>query len=115
MGRDIRVRLIPEPPLKVDFNNKLVLKYVEPNHAKLENLDYEHSGHTGFMPAKVSLLPEVSQDVQNERLVLSIYDSQTQSAGSIAFDDLRKRIIKTDDTTTGSQKGQYIFLEIKED
>ena len=27
------------------------------DHSQLQNLDYEHSGHTGFVPARLSVLP----------------------------------------------------------
>lgn len=114
---NLHVNLNPEDNINVDFNNRLVLKYVEPDHSKLDNLDYENSGHTGFMPAKLSLLPRVPRAVQNGHLMLSTYNTNTEETNSIEFDDLRKRIIKTSTAFSSTdQKGQYIFIEInKED
>lgn len=114
---NLHVNLNPEDNINVDFNNRLVLKYVEPDHSKLDNLDYENSGHTGFMPAKLSLLPRVPKAVQNGHLMLSTYNTNTEETNSIEFDDLRKRIIKTSTAFSSTdQKGQYIFIEInKED
>lgn len=113
----LRVNLNREDNVNVDFNNRLVLRYVEPDHSKLDNLDYENSGHTGFMPAKLSLLPVVPKAVQNGHLMLSTYNTNTEETNSIEFDDLRKRIIKTSTVlSSDDQKGQYIFIEInKED
>lgn len=114
---NLHVNLNPEDNINVDFNNRLVLKYVEPDHSKLDNLDYENSGHTGFMPAKLSLLPRVPKAVQNGHLMLSTYNTNTEETNSIELDDLRKRIIKTSTAFSSTdQKGQYIFIEInKED
>lgn len=114
---NLHINLNPEDNINVDFNNRLVLKYVEPDHSKLDNLDYENSGHTGFMPAKLSLLPRVPRAVQNGHLMLSTYNTNTEETNSIEFDDLRKRIIKTSTAfSSADQKGQYIFIEInKED
>lgn len=114
---NLHVNLRPEDNINVDFNNRLVLKYVEPDHSKLDNLDYENSGHTGFMPAKLSLLPRVPKAVQNGHLLLTTYNTNTEETNSIEFDDLRKRIIKTSTAFSSTdQKGQYIFIEInKED
>lgn len=114
---NLHVNLNPEDNINVDFNNRLVLKYVEPDHSKLDNLDYENSGHTGFMPAKLSLLPRVPKAVQNGHLLLTTYNTNTEETNSIELDDLRKRIIKTSTAFSSTdQKGQYIFIEInKED
>lgn len=114
---NLHVNLNREDNINVDFNNRLVLKYVEPDHSKLDNLDYENSGHTGFMPAKLSLLPKVPKAVQNGHLLLTTYDKNTDTTHSIELDDLRKRIIKTSTVlSSDDQKGQYIFIEInKED
>lgn len=113
---NLHVNLRPEDNINVDFNNRLVLKYVEPDHSKLDNLDYENSGHTGFMPAKLSLLPRVPKAVQNGHLLLTTYDTNTDTTHSIELDDLRKRIIKTSTVlSSDDQKGQYIFIEINKE
>lgn len=113
---ETRVNLCPDKNVNIDLGHRITLKYVEPNHSKLDNLDYENSGHTGFMPAKLSLLPKVPRAVQNGHLLLTTYDKNTDTTHSIELDDLRKRIIKTSTVlSSDDQKGQYIFIEINKE
>jgi len=116
MANEVRIRLQNQPPLKLDFNDRLVLKYVEPNHASLDNLDYEHSGHTGFMPSRLSILPPTPKEVPNNRLILSAYNTETEETTGIELNDLIDRVIKTDSSVPSDlQKGQYLFLQINEE
>lgn len=116
MANTIRIKLQDTPPIKLGFSDKLVLKYVAPNHPDLDNLDYEHSGHTGFMPAKLSLLPELPKSTPNERLSLSVFDKVTNETSTIDFEDLASRVIKTvGEVPSDIQKGQYLFLQITEE
>ena len=116
MANEVKIRLQNQPPIKLDFNDKLILKYVEPNHASLSNLDYEHSGHIGFMPSKLSILPNTPKETPNGSLVLSVYNSDTEETSSIGFNDLVDRVIKTSSSVpTDLQKGQYLFLQINEE
>lgn len=113
---NISVKLKDADNIGINFNDRLVLKYVEPDHSKLDNLDYEHSGHTGFMPSRLSLLPNVQNSVQNSRLVLATFDTETNETSKIGFNELKDRIIKTSPVFEQvNQKGQYIFLEINEE
>ncbi len=113
MANDVRIRVENPAPLRLSFDEKIILKYVSLNHADLDNLDYEHSGHTGFMPARLSVLPEVDENIQNGRLVLSVFNTEENKTSKISLDELSKRIIKTssvDDEII--YKGQFIFKEI---
>lgn len=115
-SKETRVNLCPNKNVNIDLGNRVVLKYIDPNHNELDNLDYEHSGHTGFMPAKLSLLPKVPKAVQNGHLLLTTYDKNTDTTHSIELDDLRKRIIKTSTSlSSDDQKGQYIFMKINKE
>lgn len=112
---NIRVHMKDSDNVHVNFDGRLVLKYIDPDHSKLDNLDYEHSGHTGFMPARLSLLPKIENTIQNRRLILAVHDVDSQETSNIPFDELKDRIIKTSPTfEQNNQKGQYIFLEINE-
>ena len=91
VSKETRVSLCPNKNVNIDLGNRVVLKYIEPKHNELDNLDYESSGHTGFMPAKLSLLPKVPKAVQNGHLLLTTYDKNTDTTNSIELDDLRKR------------------------
>lgn len=108
---------LDDPDLKFNFDNTIQLKYIEPDHRKLDNLDYERSGHTGFMPSRLSLLPDVSENTSNERLVLSAFDNDNETAGKMTVSQLADRIIKTGSgqLPNNLQKGQYIFVEIEKE
>lgn len=115
-ANNIRISVTDTNDVSVSTKERLVLKYVEPDHSKLDNLDYEHSNHTGFMPKKLSLLPKLQNGVKNNRLSLVGYDKDSEESYEIDFDDVRKRIIKTTDVRSlNDQKGQYIFLEINKE
>lgn len=113
----VKIRLSDPKPMHISFDDKIVLKYVSLDHDDLENLDYEHSGHTGFMPSKLNLLPELSKDVSNDRLKLSVFDSEGNDTSQISFKDLAGRIIKTTgkNLPTDLQEGQYLFVEIEKE
>ena len=99
---------------KLNINGTLTPTSSNFDHSALYNLDYEHSGHTGFMPSRLSILPEINQNDSNERLTLSVYDSNSDSAKKINFSNFAARIIRTSNTQMPNdiQKGQYVFLEI---
>ncbi len=117
MANEIKIKLHDPDPVELDFSNKVVLKYIEPDHTKLAHLDYDSSGHTGFMPAELTKLPELPTLTKNSNLTLSVYNSETSETNSISFNSLKDRIIKTssNEDHQNDQEGQYIFLEIKED
>ena len=113
----IEINLVDPDPIELEMDDELQLKYVGAVHNKLEGLDYEHSGHTGFMPSKLSILPVVDKNVSNDKLRLSVFNSDTETISQIAFNDLKDRIIKTGDAqaVAGLQKGQYYFQEIEKE
>lgn len=104
--------------LSLNFDDRIVVKqeYIEADHTKLDNLDYESSGHTGFMPSRLTLLPSIEKDILNHRLILPIYDVGSSKTNNISFDNLKDRIIKTcENIPDDLQKGQYIFVEVKKE
>jgi len=116
MANSIRIKLENPKPIDLDFNDKISINYLKPDHAALNNLEYENSGHTGFMPARLSILPETPAESKNERMCLSIYDKETDTTSHIGFNDLVGRIIKTvSEVPANAQKGQYLFLQVKEE
>lgn len=111
-NNDIRITLSDPETIEMDFDDRVTIKYVESDHRLLDNLDYEHSGHTGFMPLKLSILPKIAPDTPNERLMLLASDGE--NTGTVVINEIRDRIIKT--VNSGSiladaQIGQYIFIE----
>lgn len=110
---NVRISLSDPCSIKMNFSDKLVLKLIEPDHTRLSNLDYEHSGHIGFMPKKLSLLPPLPNESKNKNLRLSLFDSTTEESYVTNLDDFRKRIIKTEGPSyVNTENGQYVFIEI---
>lgn len=66
--RDIKIKVSTEQNINVDLSNRVTVKTIEADHSKLDNLDYKHSGHTGFAPA--SILSDISVDEENEALLI---------------------------------------------
>lgn len=106
----INVELEESQPIDIDLTGKIVLKYVEPDHPKLDHLDYEESGHTGFTPGRLNLLENVNVSTSNERLfvVANVNDKPSK----ISLRDVSKRIIRTAENVPDDlQVGQYLLLE----
>ena len=102
--------------LSSNIDDRVVVqkKYIEADHTQLDNLNYESSGHTGFMPSRLTLLPSVEKDISNHRLMLPIYDVGLSRTSNISFDNLKDRIIRScENMPDDLQKGQYVLIEIK--
>lgn len=113
MDEDIIIEVEQPEPIEIDLTDKIVLKYVEPDHKKLDNLDYEQAGHTGFTPGRLNLLDNVSNDISNDRLhvVANVGDRPSK----LTVTDLQKRIIRTSDEIPNDlQVGQYLLLKKNE-
>ena len=95
-------------------------------HNKLKNLDFEHSGHTGFasekqliilknevVPKKLNLLPSVKGT--SNRMNLLLYVDNQGTPEKISVSNMLSKIIRTSNQIPEDlQKGVYLFLE-KED
>lgn len=110
----------PEVDVNIDDKISIIPPY---NHNELHNLDYEHSGHTGFastehlnllVPKRLSVLPTLDDMANNDTAMLYVDNNGNDS--KISISKLRKRMIKQGDSIpTDLQAGEYLFLEIKED
>lgn len=93
------------------------------DHSKLNNLDYENSGHTGFasskdlenyVPKQLSILPKV--DDSHNRSSILIYANDNGESCYISMRDMLSKQIRTSlEIPSDMQPGEYLFLEIKED
>lgn len=111
-----------EKKLTGRFNEKLNITPVQ-YHNELLNLDYEHSGHTGFasaeqvkllLPKDISILPK--NTLQNRNAQVYLYDpSQEENKETqVTVAELLDTKIKTVETVPDNlQLNDYIFLEIK--
>ena len=89
------------------------------DHNKLNNLDYENSGHTGFasskdlenyVPKQLSILPKV--DDSHNRSSILIYANDNGKSCYISMKDMLSKQIRTSSTITSDmQLGKYLFLE----
>lgn len=93
------------------------------DHSQLDNLDYEHSGHTGFaskkdllsfVPKRLENVASVSPEVKNNNLYLFV-DAENSDA-KMNVKELGERIIKrVDRAQTDYNDGQFIFEKIQGD
>lgn len=93
------------------------------DHSKLNNLDYENSGHTGFasskdlenyVPKQLSILPKV--DDSHNRSSILIYANDNGESCYISMKDMLSKQIRTSSAIPSDmQPGEYLFLEKKED
>lgn len=93
------------------------------DHNKLNNLDYENSGHTGFasqkelenyVPKKLSLLPDV--DSTSNRASILLYADDNGKSCKISIKDMLSKQIRTSSVIPDDlQEGEYVFLELKEE
>ena len=68
---ELIVILEDEDELEVDLSDRLSIVPIDgAPHSKLSELDYEHSGHTGFMTSRLSLLNDVDPATTNDRLMI---------------------------------------------
>lgn len=106
---DIVIEFENEEEIDVDFNDRLDISQ---NHNRLYNLDYEVSGHTGFMPSRLSLLNDVDPSINNNKV--NLLASVENQPSKITIKELQDRIIRTSNTVSDDlQVGQYLFKEIE--
>lgn len=93
------------------------------DHSKLNNLDYEHSGHTGFastehlnllVPKRLSVMPTLNPLSNRQNAYLYVDDNGDSTKVSIK-DMLGYLIRRGEDIPEDMQAGEYLLLEIKED
>ena len=97
---DIDIKKTNKIDIDIKYNNKQeielngVTKILENDHKKLENLDYENSGHTGFQPAGNYLTkesdPTVPDHVKNIKLSdIENWNNKSDFSGN--YDDLNNK------------------------
>lgn len=87
---------LSKPKLAVDMSSAVKTMVMPYSHDQLDNLDYESSGHTGFVPARLSLLPPTTGFRQGA----SVYadDGKQGFRMSItALKELNTKIVSTSD------------------
>ena len=108
--------------LDTNLDNKITI--LEPRqHSDLLGLDYESSGHTGFasseqltllVPKRLSTLPNLSAIA--DRTKANVYVDNDGNDSKVAIATMLNYMLRKGDTVPSDmQKGEYLFLEIKED
>lgn len=113
---------IKQNKLNINTNTAINILPVK-DHNQLNNLDYEHSGHTGFasqkelenyVPKKLSLLPDV--DSTSNRASILLYADDNGKSCKISIKDMLSKQIRTSSVIPDDlQEGEYVFLELKEE
>ena len=109
-----------EIDIDIDKSINILPQY---DHSKLNNLDYENSGHTGFasskdlenyVPKQLSILPKV--DDSHNRSSILIYANDNGESCYISMRDMLSKQIRTSSSIPSDmQTGEYLFLEKKEE
>ena len=100
------------------------ISVIEPrNHSDLNGLDYESSGHKGFassqqlnllVPKRLSTLPNLS--ALSDRTKANLYVDDNGNDTKVAIATMLNFILrKGEQIPNDMQKGEYLFLELKED
>jgi hypothetical protein len=114
--------MLESDELDANLDNKISI--IEPRqHSDLQGLDYESSGHTGFassqqltllVPKRLSTLPNLSATADRTKANLYVDNDGNDSKVAIAT-MLNYMLRKGETVPSDMQKGEYLFLELKEE
>lgn len=108
----------------VSYTVEKVINNQLKDHSKLNNLDYEHSGHTGFaseervnlleqlkVPKRLSTLSNVNNT--DDRSKMYLYVDNDGKDNKISLKQALSTLIRTsDEIPTDLQVGEYVFLKL---
>lgn len=126
---DINITIQEENALKLKLDDSMSV-IVNEDHSKLDNLDYESSGHKGFasrlqldavnervnlmVPKRLALIPDLPNNADRKRVYL--YVDNNGNDGKIAVSTMLGNLLRKGDSIPNDmQPDEYLFLEIKED
>lgn len=106
---EIILRECNDNNMVINMDDRLTI--VQPTeHSELHGLDYESSGHTGFVPARLSTLPNL--DKNTDRLSVMVYVDQNGTDAKISLREMCSLFIRTgNEVPADMQAGEYLFLE----
>lgn len=114
--------ILEDDEINVDLSDRISI-IVNKDHSKLDNLDYAHSGHTGFastehlnllVPRRLSTMPRLNMNSNRQNAYIYIDNNGVDSKVDIST-LLGCLIRKGDSVPQDMQPNEYLFLEIKED
>lgn len=125
MNNDIKIIIENPNPIKIDMSDKINLIRLTDYHNELQNLDYEHSGHTGFasqkelnileqkvVPKDFSTLSIIPNDFDKSEAYVYIDYNNTSNKISIS-NIVDKKIRTVVDAPSDWKNNEYIFEEVK--
>lgn len=125
MNNDIKIIIDNPNPIKIDMSDKINLIRLTDYHNELQNLDYEHSGHTGFASQKeLSILEQkvVPKDFSTLSIIPNDFDKSdayvyidyNNTSNKISISNIVDKKIRTvEDAPSDWKINEYIFEEIK--
>ena len=125
MNNDIKIIIDNPNPIKIDMSDKINLIRLTDYHNELQNLDYEHSGHTGFasqkelnileqkvVPKDFSTLSIIPNDFDKSEAY--VYVDYNNTSNKVTISNIVDKKIRTVEETPSDWKiNEYIFEEIK--
>lgn len=104
----------------------IVVGGVTNDHARLVNLDYEHSGHIGFasekqlnlladnvVPRRLNVFPNIDVSIDRSKQFIYINENNTESK-KVSIRELNSYILRNGDSVpTDMQVGEYLLLNMK--
>lgn len=125
MNNDIKIIIENPNPIKIDMSDKINLIRLTDYHNELQNLDYEHSGHTGFASQKeLSILEQkvVPKDFSTLSIIPNDFDKSeayvyvdyNNTSNKVSISNIVDKKIRTVEEVPSDWKiNEYIFEEIK--
>ena len=125
MNNDIKIIIENPNPIKIDMSDKINLIRLTDYHNELQNLDYEHSGHTGFASQKeLNILEQkvVPKDFSTLSIIPNDFDKSdayvyvdyNNTSNKVTISNIVDKKIRTVEEVPSDWKiNEYIFEEIK--
>jgi len=106
---EINVSVDEGDEISVNLNDRLSV--IRPTqHSELGGLDYESSGHTGFVPARLSTLPDLNRT--HDRMSVMVYVDDNGTDAKVSMRDMFGMFLRTgNEKPADMQVGEYLFLE----
>ncbi len=124
-NNEINVTYEEDNPIKIDMSDKINLIRITDYHNELQNLDYEHSGHTGFASEEeLNILKKnvILKDFSTLSIIPNDYDKSqayvyidyNNTSNKISISNIVDKKIRTVvDAPSDWKNNEYIFEEVK--
>ena len=106
---EVNLTISDEDNLNVNMSDRLTI--VQPtHHNELIGLDYDSSGHTGFVPARLNAISPLNRN--SSRLTAMVYVDDNGTDSKISMSEMFGLFLRIGTTKPADmQAGEYLFLE----